>query len=180
MTFNHKNKQTNKQNGECLGQRDIHIHERACAIGYSAWNWGKSHLTVTGSRSKSQGQQGWASSILWLQLVWYLSDQRGLDCGKVTQECASGHSSPLNQSWEFYHRFIGPDLTVVICSYMFCSLGIIYWDLFCNFNISQEVLQEMCFGQVVLVGYRSQDGWGPTRLFLVKKAMSCLSLSRDL
>lgn len=32
-----------------------------------------------------------------------LSAQRGLDPAKITQECASGLSSLLNQPWEFYH-----------------------------------------------------------------------------
>lgn len=59
----------------------------------------KNHLRVIESRSdrSHKGWQGSASSILRLLLVWYLGAQRGLDPKKTAQECASGHSSLLNQ-----------------------------------------------------------------------------------
>lgn len=47
---------------------------------------------------------------------------------------------------------------------------VIYWDLlFCSFNIPQEVLQKMCFGQVVPIRHRWQDGWGPRMTFLLSR-----------
>ena len=72
------------------------IHEGACAMENTAGNWGKSPLKVLSPDQSHQGWQGWASSILWLLLVWHLSAQRGLDPAEITQECASVQSSLLN------------------------------------------------------------------------------------
>lgn len=45
-----------------------------------------------------QGRQGWTSSVLGLWWAQCLSAKRGLGPAKVTQECASGQTSHLNNT----------------------------------------------------------------------------------
>ena len=59
-----------------------------------------------------EGWQGSPSSILWLQLVGYLSSQNDLDSAKIIHEYTSGQSSLLNMIRLF------PGLIVAVCSYI--------------------------------------------------------------
>ena len=89
----------------------------------------------------------WPSSIPWLQLVQYLSAQKGLDPAKITQECVSGHFplSPMIQ--------LPPDLIVAVSSYILSQDS---WGPKMIFLMSRELnLSFFFWGPLTLSAYNT-------------------------
>lgn len=147
-----------QQNWEVLTQECICIHDGALARGIQHGAGAKVLLRWQSPGRSHRASRGLHHQFFGLSWSNVSEAQRGLGLAKVTWESALGSLyfwSALGVLAVSDRTGWSPGLLVALLTF-FCFLKTVgYWGLFfCNFYTSQEVLQEMCFGQVEQVWHR--------------------------